>query len=538
MATINELEEIVKNARVGTIVPIYKVVDADLCPVEYFAKLSNYGRNNNSVLLESAEIVSKYGENSVGTSDPCLRMVGRADNFEIYGLNELGFRFLDFIKNRFDFCDKVDYKKGSIRGKLKPKRRETSESERLNQRTHMDLIRQIAFAFSPTLKPINHYGGLFGIFSYDFVDQFEDLPKNKEDLMNDPDYEIFFADNLFMYDHKAKQIYFVANALIMDDDGRGIYKRSLEKIAEYEAHLHKRLIVPDSIKRQGQIQLKSDMTKEEYCEKVRILKEHIIEGDIFQCVLSRTISTDSQSEPLDIYRKLRQSNPSPYMFFIKSEDGILLGSSPERCIGVKGDNGIKTVEIRPIAGTKPRGLIKGKLDRDLDNRFETELKLDPKELAEHTMLVDLARNDVAKVSIPGTRYVSEPFIVEKYSHVQHLVSSVSGTLKPELDALHAYLASMNMGTLTGAPKIEAMKLLREHEKTKRGFYGGSVFYLTPSKDFDSAIVIRSMRLKNNQAYIRAGAGIVYDSIPEKEFDETEKKASACINALRMEEEND
>jgi anthranilate synthase component 1 len=279
------------------------------------------------------------------------------------------------------------------------------------------------------------------------------------------------------------------------------------------------------------LKLDSDMIKDEYCDKVRILKRHIVNGDIFQCVLSRTISTDFQSEPLEVYRRLRQSNPSPYMFFIKSEDGILLGSSPERCIGVKGDNGIKTVEIRPIAGTKPRGIINERLDKDLDNRFETELKLDPKELAEHTMLVDLARNDVAKVSVSGTRHVSEPFIVEKYSHVQHLVSSVSGILKPELDPLHAYLASMNMGTLTGAPKIEAMKLLREHEKNKRGFYGGSVFYITPSKDFDSAIVIRSMRLKGNRAYIRAGAGIVYDSIPEKEFDETERKASACINAL-------
>jgi anthranilate synthase component 1 len=531
MANINELEEIVKNARVGTIVPVYKIVDIDLCPVDYFAKLSDYGRKNNSLLLESAEVVSKYGENSVGTADPCLRMVGRGDNFEINGLNDLGYKFLHFIRDRFDFCDEFNYKDGSIKGVLRPTRREASESERLNQKTHMDLIRKVAFAFSPTLKPINHYGGLFGIFSYDFIDQFEDLPKNKEDLMNDPDYEIFFADNLFMYDHKTKQIYFVANTLIMDDDGKGSYGRSLEKIAEYEAHLNKRLIAVEPTKKQGMLKLDSDMIKDEYCDKVRILKRHIVNGDIFQCVLSRTISTDFQSEPLEVYRRLRQSNPSPYMFFIKSEDGILLGSSPERCIGVKGDNGIKTVEIRPIAGTKPRGIINERLDKDLDNRFETELKLDPKELAEHTMLVDLARNDVAKVSVSGTRHVSEPFIVEKYSHVQHLVSSVSGILKPELDPLHAYLASMNMGTLTGAPKIEAMKLLREHEKNKRGFYGGSVFYITPSKDFDSAIVIRSMRLKGNRAYIRAGAGIVYDSIPEKEFDETERKASACINAL-------
>jgi anthranilate synthase component 1 len=193
----------------------------------------------------------------------------------------------------------------------------------------------------------------------------------------------------------------------------------------------------------------------------------------------------------------------------------------------------KTVEIRPIAGTKPRGIVNGKIDPDLDSRYETELKIDAKELAEHTMLIDLARNDVARISRPGTRVVDEPFIVEKYSHVQHLVSNVKGTLKPGLDALHAYLASMNMGTLTGAPKVEAMKLLRKFERTKRGFYGGAVGYLTPHKDFDSTIIIRSMRLKEGKAYVRAGAGIVLDSIPEKEFEETEKKAAACLAAIRQ-----
>ena len=199
---------------------------------------------------------------------------------------------------------------------------------------------------------------------------------------------------------------------------------------------------------------------------------------------------------------------------------------------VQGDKE-KIVEIRPIAGTKPRGIVNNDIDKDLDSRYETELKIDEKELAEHTMLIDLARNDIAKVSKPGSRYVNEPFIVEKYSHVQHLVSNVKGTLKDDLDALHAYLASMNMGTLTGAPKIEAMKLIRQVEKTKRGFYGGAVGYITPNGDLDSAIVIRSMRLKDNKAYIRAGAGIVYDSIPKNEFEETEKKAKACLKAISL-----
>lgn len=537
MANINELEEIVKNAKVGTIVPVYKILDVELCPIDYFAKLTNYGEKNNSILLESGETVKNFGENSIGTADPCLRLVGRGDDFRIEGLNELGHRFLDYMKGDFDFCDAVNYRKGLIEGTLKPERSEASESERLNQRTHMDIIRKVAFKFAPTLKPILHYGGLFGAFAYDFVDQFEDLPRNKNDVVKDPEYEMFFADNLFMYDHLAKQIHFVANALVMDEDGVGTHRRSLEKIEEYESFLHKKLIKPEKSARQP-LQFTADISKKEYCEKVRKLKDHIVEGDIFQAVLSRSIMAEYHSEPLDIYKRLRETNPSPYMFFMKSDDGILLGSSPEKFISVRGDNSVKMVEIKPIAGTKPRGLINEVLDRDLDNRFETELKIDPKELAEHTMLVDLARNDVARISVPGTRHVSKPFAVEKYSHVQHMVSSVSGTLKPELDALHAYSASMNMGTLTGAPKIEAMKLLREYEENKRGFYGGSVFYLTPSKDLGSAIVIRSMRLKGDTAYIRSGAGIVYDSVPEKEFDETEKKAQACLNALRLEEENE
>jgi anthranilate synthase component 1 len=262
------------------------------------------------------------------------------------------------------------------------------------------------------------------------------------------------------------------------------------------------------------------------------MKKHIVAGDVFQIVPSRTFRCSYAAEPFDIYKELRNLNPSPYMFYFKNSKGILLGSSPETFIKVEGEKE-KTVEIRPIAGTRKRGIVNGRVDADLDSRLENELRMDSKELAEHTMLVDLARNDIARVSVPGTRTVDRPHYVEKYSHVMHLVSNVNGKLKPELDALHAYLASMNMGTLTGAPKVKAMELLRKYEKQKRGFYGGSVGYLTPSNDFDSCIVIRSMRIKNGEAFIRAGAGIVYDSIPEKEARETEQKARACIDAIKL-----
>ena len=190
------------------------------------------------------------------------------------------------------------------------------------------------------------------------------------------------------------------------------------------------------------------------------------------------------------------------------------------------------VEVRPIAGTKPRGFVDGRIDPLVDAKYETALKIDPKELAEHTMLVDLARNDVASVCLPGTTVVDEPFIIEKYSHVQHLVSNVTGVLRNDLDALHAYLATMNMGTVTGAPKLEAMKAINALEQSSRGFFGGSVGYVTPDGRMDTALTIRAIRIKHDRAYVRVAAGIVADSIPESEWDETESKAAACVRVLK------
>ena len=256
-----------------------------------------------------------------------------------------------------------------------------------------------------------------------------------------------------------------------------------------------------------------------------------MDGDIFQVVLSRTLMEPCPDEPLDVYRRLRKLNPSPYMFYLKTPSTVLTGASPELNLRVGGSEQ-RTVEIRPIAGTKPRGKVNGKVDPDTDFRYEAELKLDLKELAEHMMLVDLARNDIARVSQPGSRVVSEMLAVEKYESVMHLVSNVRGILREDLDALSAYLATMNMGTLTGAPKIEAMKIIRQLENNKRGYYGGAVMYLTVDGQFDSCITIRSIQIRDRVAYIRAGAGIVYDSVPATEFDETEHKAGSCLRAIR------
>ncbi|MHC4639918.1 MAG: anthranilate synthase component I family protein [Planctomycetota bacterium] len=262
-----------------------------------------------------------------------------------------------------------------------------------------------------------------------------------------------------------------------------------------------------------------------------LMVTHILDGDIFQVVLSRTITEPCPDEPLDVYKRLRELNPSPYMFYLNTPTTVLMGSSPELNLRVSGTEK-RDVEIRPIAGTKPRGKVQGRIDHDTDFRYEAELKLDRKELAEHIMLVDLARNDIARVAEPGSRIVTELLTVEKYASVQHLVSNVKGALAANLDALSAYLATMNMGTLTGAPKIEAMKIIRLCEKTKRGYYGGAVMYLTVDGQFDSCITIRSLQVKDHIAYVRAGAGIVHDSVPTTEFEETEHKAKSCLRAIR------
>lgn len=219
------------------------------------------------------------------------------------------------------------------------------------------------------------------------------------------------------------------------------------------------------------------------------------------------------------------------MFYINTPNTVLTGASPELNLRVSGTKN-RQVEIRPIAGTKPRGKVDGKIDQDMDFRYEAELKLDHKELAEHMMLVDLARNDIARVTRKGSRVVTELLVVEKYESVMHLVSNVKGTLAEGLDALSAYLATMNMGTLTGAPKIEAMKIIRQLEKNKRGYYGGAVMYLTVDGQFDSCITIRSLQIKDHTAYIRAGGGVVYDSVPKTEFEETQHKANSCLRAVR------
>jgi len=532
---MTEFSQKINEAKTGQIIPLVRQIDiAD--PVDFFAKLSDYGRNQHCCLLESKEHLAQAGQGELtfGTANPALYLSGKGADFQIVALSPTGKRMIEYFatagRSRFNFCKEIKFQIDRITGQLNLDHDIIDEQSRLKTINQMDVIRAVNFAFELSGKPFRVTCGLVGAISYDFIDQFEKLPANVTALLDVPDYEMYFADNIFLMDHKTGDAFVIVNAVITDDDRNEIAADVENRFEHYfkaaKAPLPKPAKYTGPSPKAG-----TDTEQPEYEKMVQIAKKHIVDGDIFQVVLSRTIMEPCPDEPLDVYKRLRLLNPSPYMFYINTPNTILTGASPELNLRVSGTKN-RQVEIRPIAGTKPRGRVNGQIDPDTDFRYEAELKLDHKELAEHMMLVDLARNDIARVAQKGSRVVTELLVAEKYESVMHLVSNVRGTLSEELDALSAYLATMNMGTLTGAPKIEAMKIIRRLEKNKRGYYGGAVMYLTVDGQFDSCITIRALQVKDHVAYIRAGGGIVYDSVPKTEFQETQHKANSCLRAVR------
>ena len=523
--------------RVGEADTLFKVLDGAISPVRLFAALRGPD-SPHAFLLESADMHTGTAERSLGAAQPCLRIQGRGLDWEMASFNRTGEKLLLAVQPRLDFVSGLTVEAGEtgptrLRGTLPEPVAALEERRRLELPGPMDLLRAIHGVCRPARQPAFPPGGLFGAFAYDFVDCFESLPPPAADPQPVPDFVFYFADHLFVVDHVHDRTVFVATALGLDRPEEE-YQRAQELIVELEAAADSApelepLPAPAPFST-GDVQ--TDMDDSVFADTVTRLKDQILAGDVFQVVPSRSFQSPlSVDAPLQVYRRLRRLNPSPYMFFLRMGDSTLLGASPETALRYKADTG--RVEIRPIAGTRPRGFSRGRVDHDLDSRYEADLRLDEKELAEHMMLVDLARNDVARVSTPGTRRVDALLTVEKYSHVQHLVSRVSGTLRDGLDPLHAYLATMNMGTLTGAPKVEAMRLLRKVEKTRRGFYGGAVGYYMLNRDFDTAIIIRSLLLTKDRAVARAGAGVVYDSVPRLEAEETWNKARAPLTALGL-----
>ena len=365
-----------------------------------------------------------------------------------------------------------------------------------------------------------------GVVAFDQADLFEDLPANAQDPLGFPDYLFWLAETLIVFEPGAAPR-LLCTAFGSDD--KTAAERSFYSAAERLAALVERCASVTSLPNPATptpdfAEPEVDLDDEAYGEIVGRLRERIAAGDIYQVVPSRTFRAPCP-DPLRSFAAQRALDPSPYQFFVSGPAHILFGASPETSVRVF-DAASPKVEVKPIAGTRPRGTAD-----DEDDRLEAEMRLDRKESAEHMMLVDLARNDVARVSISGTRRVAKLMTVERYARVMHLVSSVTGTLRDGLDALHALQACLNVGTLTGAPKIRATELLRETEVTKRGPYGGAIGWLNGEGMMDTGVVIRSAVVKDGVAYVRAGAGVVHDSDPQREADETRRKASALLSVL-------
>jgi len=386
------------------------------------------------------------------------------------------------------------------------------------------LLREHRPASYPGLPPFT--AGAVGYFAYDVVRQLEKIGDHAKDDLHLPDAELMFFDRLLAFDHLRHQIHIVATADVSREKPRAAYDRAVRDIAVIERKLARGLSPAmwkkSARKKSGKLKVHARTPRPQFLRAVERCKEYIAAGDIFQVVLSQRLDFTPEVAPFDLYRALRQVNPSPYLYFLRSGDTHILGSSPEMLVRVTG----RKLEYRPIAGTHPRGR-----DEAEDTRLEHQMRNDEKERAEHVMLVDLGRNDLGRVSEYGSVKVKDLMYVERYSHVMHLVSALEGTLRGDLDALDAFAACFPAGTLSGAPKVRAMQIIEELEPTRRGIYGGSVLYADFAGNLDSCIGIRTMLMQGKKAFLQAGAGIVADSDPASEFQESLNKAQAVLKAV-------
>ncbi|MGB2753715.1 MAG: anthranilate synthase component I [Phycisphaerae bacterium] len=372
-------------------------------------------------------------------------------------------------------------------------------------------------------------GGAVGYAGYDVIRHYEHLPNAPKDDRGLPDMVFGFYDTMVIFDHVQKTVMVVSNAILGDGEPVKAYDAARERIDAVCERLRRPapLKVEDMVRDEPvRMPFKSNFEREDFLRAVEACKEYIRAGDILQVVLSQRLRVESAADPMDIYRALRVINPSPFMFYLKTKDVTLLGSSPEIMVRVEDGE----ITSRPLAGTRPRGATP-----EEDKRLEKELLADPKERAEHVMLVDLARNDVGRVARYDTVRLSDVMYVERYSHVMHIVSNVTGRLRDGCTALDALRVSVPAGTVSGAPKVRAMEIIDEFEPTKRGPYAGAVGYVDYSGNLDTCIALRTMVLSGGVIDVQAGAGIVADSVPEREYEETLNKARALLLAVQVAE---
>jgi anthranilate synthase component 1 len=475
-------------ARSATLVPLVKSVSADLLtPVSAFLAIA--AKEPYAFLLESNERGEQVGRYTFLGVRPYQRIRAHQDVVEITG-----------------------------------RRRETRRANVFH--VVKDLLRKHSPAAVPGLPPFT--AGAVGYFAYDAVRQLEKIGERAKDDLSLPDAELMFFDRLLAFDHLRHQIHIVAAADVVRESPRHAYDRAARDILALEHKLAAGLRPAQWQKapkrKASKLKVHAGTSRERFLRSVERCKEYIAAGDIFQVVLSQRLDFTPEVEPFDLYRALRQVNPSPYLYFLRMNGTHILGSSPEMLVRVTG----RKLEYRPIAGTHPRGQ-----DAAEDVRLEQQMRNDEKERAEHVMLVDLGRNDLGRVSDYGTVKVKDLMYVERYSHVMHLVSALEGTLRSGLDALDAFAACFPAGTLSGAPKVRAMQIIEELEPVRRGIYGGSVLYADFAGNLDSCIGIRTLLMQGKRAYLQAGAGIVADSDPASEFQESMNKAQALLRAVEI-----
>ncbi|MBM4330113.1 MAG: anthranilate synthase component I [Deltaproteobacteria bacterium] len=484
------LNEFKRLARSGNLIPVHEEVHFDWeTPISAFRKIDS---KKFSFLLESVEGGEKWGRYSFLGSGPSYLFRSQGEEFEI-------------LKN------------GDVLRKGKSK----------------DPLRALE-AFLGNYRPVlddslpRFFGGAVGYVSYDAVRSFEKIPEILPPDRDFPDCCFMITDTLLIFDNVRQTIKVIAGVFLDGSQSpEEAYRQAEERVGGIVARLLSPSVPAAEKKSFSPSPLRSNLSREEFIKKVERAKEYIRAGDVIQVVLSQRFSTELHCDPFDVYRALRSINPSPYLFYLQMDDTVLLGASPEVMVRLEGNQ----IELRPLAGTRRRGKTE-----EEDREMEKDLLADEKERAEHIMLVDLGRNDVGRVAEIGSVEVTELMGVERYSHVMHIVSNVRGLLAPGKTAFDVFRAAFPTGTVTGAPKIRAMEIIEELEPVRRGPYAGAVGYFSFSKNMDTCITIRSVLIREGKAYIQAGAGIVADSQPEREFEETLNKAQAIFKSIERAEE--
>jgi anthranilate synthase component 1 len=488
------LKEFLKLSQKGNVIPVYKEINADLdTPVSAFLKIK---KDDYVFLLESVEGQEKIARYSFLGSHPALVFKSKGRNIQIYHNHK----------------KKVD--------------------RFMTRTTPLDEIQKIMRGFKAVrVKGLpRFYGGLVGYMGYDTVRFFEEIPDKNPDDLRLADAVFILTDTILIFDHVNHTIKIVSNVILPKGKRSSaqkikIYNEAIKKIDEIQHEFARPLKeeAQEGRVRPGKVKIFSNFRKAEFQDIVRKAKRYIRNGDIIQVVLSQRFGVKIGRDPFEIYRNLRSLNPSPYMYFLKLKDMAIVGSSPEML--VRCEEGV--ISTRPIAGTRPRGRTE-----EEDKKLAVELFNDKKERAEHLMLVDLGRNDLGRVSKTATVKVDEFMSIEKYSHVMHLVSEVKGILDNKRYTIYDVLkATFPAGTVSGSPKIRAMEIIDELENLRRGPYAGCVGYFSFSHNMDTCITIRTIVIKDNMAYIQAGAGIVADSVPSREYQESVNKAKALIEAI-------